>query len=252
MDTNILYNMDCRQGIKGYIQDNSLDCVLTSPPYNLNINYNSYSDNLDYNLYLKNILSIFQLCYSKIKTGGRLIVNVPSITINKKYIPLYSDLIQELTNIGYIMRNEIIWNKKNISKRTSWGSWKSPSNPKLLSPYEYILIFSKESLKHDGDNADIDISKEEFIKYTNSIWEIPPETNRLNHPAPFPIMLVTNLLKMFTYRHDLILDPFMGSGTTAVACIQNKRNYIGFELDRKYFDISNQRIKEEQNQLKLF
>lgn len=153
-----------------------------------------------------------------------------------------------LEKAGFKYRTKIVWNKNQITSRTAWGSFKSPSNPNILSPFEYILVFYKDSPKKEGDKSKIDITKEEFIEWTNGIWSIGCESKkRVNHPAPYPEELCRRLIKFFSYVDDVILDPFMGSGTTAVACVNTNRRYIGFELDKNYFKIICDRLDEVEN-----
>lgn len=195
---------DCLEMIKN-IPDNSVDLIITSPPYNVGIEYNSNDDNLEYESYLNWLKEIFGQVYSKLKNGGRICVNVAmeSNKSGKKY--LSNDISNMLEDIGYLRNSTIIWDKQNLSKRTAWGSWKSPSCPNIINPLEVIIVCSKGTRKKTGDKSKIDITKEEFIEYSLGVWKF-------------------------------------GSGTTGVACKKLDRDFIGIELDKTYYDIAKERI----------
>lgn len=218
--------------------------IITSPPYNVGINYDNYDDNLKYEDYLLFLKNVFTECYRILVNGGRICINVPSINIGKGYVPLYSDVICLMREIGYIMRGDIIWNKSQITKRTAWGSFCSPSNPYILPPYEFVLVFSKGSLKLEGDKDKIDITKEEFISWTNSLWNIKPETRNTGHPAPFPEQLAMRLIKLYSYIGNIVLDPFGGSGTTCYVAKQLNRKYIYIDVSEKYYEMAKNRIEQ--------
>jgi len=145
----------------------------------------------------------------------------------------------------YLVYTIIIWNKFQVSSRTAWGSFKSPSCPSFPTPFEYILVFSKLSykLQYKGET---DLSKEEFIKWSLSQWTFAPQTNqnKIGHNAMFPEELPIRCMKMFSWKNSLIYDPFMGSGTTAIACINNNRNYIGSEISENYCNIAKARLEK--------
>jgi site-specific DNA-methyltransferase (adenine-specific) len=149
-----------------------------------------------------------------------------------------------MTEIGYKPYTTIIWNKSQVGNRTAWGSFKSPSSPSFPTPFEYILVFYKKSkkLQHKGE---IDIEKQEFIDWSLSIWNFAPETQmkKYGHPAMFPEELPKRLIKLFSYKKDVILDPFMGVGTTGVIAKRLGREFIGIEIDKQYFNIAKERIK---------
>ena len=224
------------------IEDNSVDIVLTSPPYNFDIEYDTHNDNDDAHNYIDTLVSIFDECSRTLKDGGRLIVNIqPNY---KDYFPTHHYLTTAMVDSGLIWRGEIIWLKNNIKKLTAWGSYKSPSSPYLSYPFEFIEVFSKGTIKHFGNKDDIDITKDEFIKYVNGHWSIAPERRmkEFNHPAMFPEELVMRCLKLFSYKNDVILDPFNGVGTTTFVAHQMNRKYIGIDISESYCEVARNRI----------
>lgn len=241
---------DCLEVIDT-LDDDSIDCLITSPPYNVNLGhnkhnknmYNTYDDNKEYPDYLAWLTAIFKSVKPKMKQGGRICINIGDGKNGQ--LPTHSDIIQFMTaELEYTMVATVIWNKNQIGARTAWGSWMSPSCPSYPTPFEYILIFSNgsRSLQHKGET---DLTKEEFITYANALWTFSPEHKMkdIGHPAVFPVELPKRLIKMNTYIGDTVLDPFMGSGSTGVACKMLNRNFIGIEIDKKYFGIAKERIK---------
>lgn len=221
----------------------SVDFIFTSPPYNVGIGYNNHHDLMPFGEYLGFLNDTWKAAVRLLKTGGRIAINIPSVTYNGNYCPLYNDVMNQLLALNLIMRSEILWHKHQISKRTAWGSWKSPSNPYVVQPYEFILVFSKGTKKHEGKKENIDITKDEFIQYSNSLWDIKPETAlSKNHPAPFPRELVYRLLKFYTYKGDMVLDMFGGSGTTAYVANQIERRAIYIDNCLEYYEFAKRRI----------
>ena len=232
--------------------DESVDIVLTSPPYNYGMEYDTHDDNGDSGEYLEQILTVFVECKRVLKSGGRLIINIqPNY---KQYFPTHHKITQRMIDEGMIWRGEIIWLKNNLRKLTAWGSWKSPSCPYLSYPFEFIEVFSKDSLKHVGDKNDIDITKDEFIKYVNGHWSMAPETKmkEYGHPAMFPEELVERCLKLFSYKGDVVLDPFNGAGTTTLVAHKLERNYIGIDMSETYCSVARDRIARHDPLQKLF
>jgi len=232
--------------------DESVDIVLTSPPYNYGMEYDTHDDNGDSGEYLEQILTVFVECKRVLKSGGRLIINIqPNY---KQYFPTHHKITQRMIDEGMIWRGEIIWLKNNLRKLTAWGSWKSPSCPYLSYPFEFIEVFSKDSLKHVGDKNDIDITKDEFIKYVNGHWSMAPETKmkEYGHPAMFPEELVERCLKLFSYKGDVVLDPFNGAGTTTLVAHKLERNYIGIDMSETYCSVARDRIARHNPLQKLF
>lgn len=224
------------------IESNSVDLVLTSPPYNFNMDYDEHNDKTESVDYLNTLVAIFDECIRVLKSGGRLIINIqPNY---KEYYPTHHTITSAMIERGLLWRGEIVWLKNNLKKLTAWGSWKSPSCPYLSYPFEFIEVFSKETLKHTGDKENIDITKDEFIEYVNGHWSIAPETRMkmFNHPAMFPEELAKRCIKLFSYKNDLILDPFNGAGTTTYVANLLGRRYIGIDISETYCEIAKDRI----------
>lgn len=250
MKTNIILCGDAKQELKK-IKDESVHLIITSPPYNVGKPYKNHDDLMPYQEYLKWLNDVWVESKRVLVEGGRICINVPSVTADGSYQPLFVDIVNQMRKLGLLMRGDILWYKQNISKRTAWGSWKSPSNPYVVQPYEFILIFSKNKRRLDGKKEDIDITKEEFILFSNSFWEIKPETNKRWHPAPFPEELVYRLIKFYSYRGNVILDMFAGTGTVGVVSKKNGRKYICIDNSKEYCDAMKKELKEVNAQTKL-
>jgi site-specific DNA-methyltransferase (adenine-specific) len=232
------------------ISEDSIDLIVTSPPYNLSIKYDTYEDCMPYGYYLNFLRQVWMKSYRVLKFGGRICINVPTVTVDGILRPLFSDVIQQMLSLGFIFRNEIIWHKDQISNRTAWGSWASSSDPKLCSPYEYILVFSKGSTKLQDSSSLSDITASEFIKFTNSMWNVSPSSSK-NHPAIFPEEIAYRLIKLYSYVGHTVLDPFSGSGTTISVAYKNGRKYIGSDLSYDYNLIAYNRLLDAKESLKL-
>jgi site-specific DNA-methyltransferase (adenine-specific) len=146
---------------------------------------------------------------------------------------------------GFIMRGEIIWNKaSSASGSTAWGSWMSATNPVLRDIHEYILVFSKDNYSRPAEGRESTIRKEDFLEWTKSVWTFPAVSARqVGHPAPFPEELPRRLIELYSFRNDVVLDPFCGSGTTCVAAIQAGRHYVGYEIDPGYVALAEERLR---------
>ncbi len=232
------------------IPDNSVNLMITSPPYNVG---KEYDDDLSIEEYSELLKSVFQETYNKLATGGRACVNIANVG-RKPYIPLHSLIMDIMLDIGYIMRGEIIWDKSaSVGGSCAWGSWQSASNPVLRDVHEYILVFCKDSYSKKKVKVKKDtITRDDFLSWTKSVWTFPTESaKKIGHPAPFPIELPHRLINLYTYEDDVVLDPFCGSGTTCIAAIQNNRNYVGYDIVEEYVDLSNKRISQLKNQSRL-
>jgi DNA modification methylase len=246
---NTIFRGDCIEVLKKF-PESSIHLIITSPPYNVGIDYDSHFDLMPYKDYLNFLESVWKECYRVLVKGGRIAINVPSITAEGEYQPLYVDVINQMRKLGYIMRCDILWYKQTIPKRTAWGSWLSPSNPYVIQPYEFILVFSKQTRKLEGDKSKIDITREEFIKFSNSFWSIKPETRHKEHPVPFPEELVYRLIKFYSYQENVVLDPFGGSGTVAVVAIKTNRNFVYIDKSVKYAQLALKYVSEYINEYK--
>ena len=232
------------------LPDNSVHLMITSPPYNVT---KEYDENLNLKEYLEFLKRVWKETYRVLVTGGRACINIANLG-RKPYLPLHSYIINDMLDIGFYMRGEIIWNKaSSASPSTAWGSWLSASNPVLRDVHEYILIFSKDTFTHNRKGKENTLIKEEFLEWTKSVWTFPAvSAKKIGHPAPFPEELPNRLIKLYSFKNDVILDPFLGSGTTSLAAIKNNRNYVGYDTNQKYIDLANKIVSSYKTQKKLF
>ena len=232
------------------IPDNSLHLMVTSPPYNVT---KEYDENLSLKEYLQLLQHVFSETYRVLVNGGRACVNVANLG-RRPYLPLSDFISQIMIEIGFQMRGEIIWNKgAGAGVSMAWGSWQSASNPVLRDVHEYILVFSKGSFSRPKtESKENTISKEQFMEWTKSVWTMNPESaKKVGHPAPFPIELPYRLIQLYTFKGDVILDPFMGSGTTAIAALKSERKYIGYDNDPAYIKLAEERIAPYKLQMSM-
>jgi len=219
----------------------SVHLAVTSPPYNVGIRYEGYSDDRSYEEYLRWLGGIGRSLLRVLVPGGRFALNVAPTSI-KNFRPIHHDLARELQADGYILRTEIIWYKQTMGRRTAWGSWRSPANPHVIPSWEYVLVFSKESMRLDGDKSKIDIGAKEFQTISDGFWAIPPERNRRGHPAPFPWELIERLVRFYTYRGNAVLDMFGGTGTVAAVARANGRHFISIDAAAEYCELALRRV----------
>jgi len=223
--------------------DNCVDLVFTSPPYNFGLDYESNEDSHYWDKYFKFLFKIFDECIRVLKYGGRIIVNVQPLFSD--YIPSHHIISNYFMSKKLIWKGEILWEKNNYNcKYTAWGSWKSPSSPYLKYTWEFLEVFSKGTLKKEGNRKNADITADEFKKWVLSKWSIAPERNmkKYNHPAMFPEELVIRVLKLFSFQNDIILDPFNGVGTTSYIAKITGRRYIGIDISEEYCKKAKDRI----------
>lgn len=262
-----ILNGDSLQILKNYIASELIDIIITSPPYNVAHNYENYNDDLDFVVYLDSMRAIFAECYRVLKVGGRICVNIPFAVKNKeskqvRFLSVY--MTQILNEIGFNEFELISWHKgKDIKhfqgNNTAWGSWKSPSCPSFRPLGESVLVFYKGERTHKGNSQDIDISSEEFKEWTKNVWYFDKEkeqgfenilcaSNNAKkdlHPAPYPEDLIERLLKIYSYKNDIVLDPFNGTGTTTYVANLLNRQFIGIELSCKYCEIAINRLQNK-------
>ena len=225
------------------LPDHSVHLVVTSPPYNVS---KEYDHDLTLDEYRDLMLRVFRETYRVLVTGGRACINIANLG-RKPYLHLHTFLIEDMLRLGFLMRGEIIWNKAgSASPSTAWGSWLSASNPVLRDVHEYILVFSKESFSRPSRNRQSSIEKDDFLNWTKSVWEFPAvSAKQVGHPAPFPEELPRRLIELYTYNHDVVLDPFCGSGTTCLAAYKTNRHYVGYEINQEYLLLAESRLEAE-------
>ncbi len=222
------------------LPDNCVHLMVTSPPYNVT---KTYDDDLSLQEYLDLLRRIFAETYRVLADGGRACVNVANLG-RKPYIPLSDHISHIMLEIGFLMRGEIIWAKgAGAGVSMAWGSWQSAANPVLRDTHEYILVFCKGSFKRPKGDKQSTITRDQFMEWTKSVWTMNPESaRRVGHPAPFPLELPARLIQLYTFGGDVVLDPFMGSGTTALAAHQAGRRYVGYDTSEEYVALAEARL----------
>jgi DNA modification methylase len=225
------------------VKDNSVQLIVTSPPYNVGKEYHTYNDSRDFEEYLGMLEKVWLECKRILCAGGRIAINVAD-TGRQPYLPLHVHITKQLLRLGFLMRGVIYWDKgPSVGVSTAWGSWRSPSNPTLRDVGEHILIFCKDSFKLESDHNISTISPLEFAAYSKSIWNMPTvNAEKEGHPAPFPEELPRRLIKFYTFLGDTVLDPFLGSGTTCRVARSLGRRSIGYEMDERYRPIIERKI----------
>ncbi len=225
------------------LPDNSVHLMVTSPPYNVGKDYDEDMTADEYRQFLR---EVWEETYRVLAHGGRACVNVANIG-RRPYVPLSAFITADMIDVGFLMRGQIIWNKKaSAGSSCAWGSWRSPSNPVLRDVHEYILVFCKGDFarrKPEGGEKEATIGRDSFLEWTKSVWEFPAESaKRVKHPAPFPVELPARCIQLYTYSNDVVLDPFVGSGTTAVAAKEAGRYFVGYDISRSYIAIARERL----------
>jgi site-specific DNA-methyltransferase (adenine-specific) len=250
IDPQFIDNIFCKSSEQmTELPDNSIHLMVTSPPYNVG---KDYDEDFTLKEYLKFLKTVWKEVHRVLVPGGRVCINIANLG-RKPYIPLHSFIIRDMLDLDFLMRGEIIWNKaSSASPSTAWGSWLSAANPILRDIHEYILVFSKGTFSRKNLNKrNNTISKEEFLELTKSVWTFPAESARkVGHPAPFPVELPYRLIQLYTYEDEVILDPFIGSGQTAIAAIKANRHYVGYDIEEEYVKLSKKRINEFVTQFK--
>ena len=239
---DVVYCHDSRS--MSHLPNNCVHLMVTSPPYNVG---KDYDDDLSLDDYKDLLRAVLQETYRVLVDGGRACINIANIG-RKPYIPLHAHIIELVQACDFLMRGEIIWDKgASAGSSCAWGSWKSASNPSLRDVHEYILVFSK-GLYQRHPIKENTIGRDDFMEATRSVWHFgTASAKKAGHPAPFPLELPRRLINLYSYKGDVILDPFMGSGTTAEAAVQTGRHFIGYELEQKYVDIARQKVLKAQS-----
>lgn len=231
------------------IPSNSIDLIVTSPPYNVDIRYGSFRDDIPYDKYLEFTEKWLRKALELVKPDGRMCLNIPLDKSKGReeegFQSVYVDVVHIAKEVGWKYFSTIVWNEGNISRRTAWGSWLSASAPYVIAPVEVIVILYKRRWRRIAHGVS-DITRDEFIEWTNGLWTFPGENRRkIGHPAPFPLELPKRCIKLFSFVGDVVLDPFLGSGTTLVACALLNRRGIGVEIDRSYCELAKERLIKE-------
>ena len=224
------------------LPDSCMHLMVTSPPYNVG---KEYDEDLTLDDYCRMLRSVFSETYRVLVNGGRVCVNLANVG-RKPYIPYHKFVMDVMMEVGFLMRGEVIWAKgAGAGVSTAWGSWCSASNPTLRDTHEYILVFSKGKFSRNSGNRVSTISREEFLEYTKSVWTFAPESaKRVGHPAPFPVELPRRCILLYTFMDEVVLDPFCGVGTTAVAAAQLGRHFVCLDNDPNYVEKARTRLKE--------
>ncbi len=241
-----IYNDDILR--VGDIPKSCVDLIVTSPPYNVDIHYNSNKDDLSYDEYLEFTERWIEKCYDFSKDDGRFCLNIPLDKNKGGQQAVCADITNIAREVGWNYHSTIIWHEGNISRRTAWGSWMSASAPYVIAPVEVILVLYKKNWKKsDQRNKQNDITKQEFMDWTNGVWTFNGQNKKGagGHPAAFPIELPRRCIKLFSFVGDTVLDPFLGSGSTLIAAHLNKRKGMGVDIDKKYCDIAIDRLRQE-------
>jgi DNA modification methylase len=258
---DVIYRHDARN--MAQVESNSVALVVTSPPYFAGKEYEQclgeHGVPSTYLEYLELLHDVFSQCKRVLEPGGRIAVNVANLG-RRPYRSLAGDVAEILQDLGLLLRGEVVWWKGRAAGGScAWGSFQHPSNPVLRDVTERVVIASKGRFDRALTPSErfrchlpstATISKDEFLEATTDLWEIPPESaTRVGHPAPFPVELPQRLIELYTYEGDVILDPFMGSGTTAVAAVRTHRYYIGFDTEESYIVRAEARLARERTRL---
>jgi site-specific DNA-methyltransferase (adenine-specific) len=233
----------CADVLQAAIAPESVDLIVTSPPYNVEVVYGVHRDDLSYAEYLEFCEAWLKRCYEWLKKDGRMCLNIPLDKNKGGQQSVGADLTTLAKRLGFQYHSTIVWNEGNISRRTAWGSWVSASAPYVIAPVELIVVLYKREWKKTSGSRISDITPQEFMEWTNGLWTFNGESRkRIGHPAPFPLELPKRCIKLFSYVGDTVLDPFAGSGTTLLAAMMHNRQAIGIEIEPAYCELARQRI----------
>lgn len=228
------------------IEKSSIDLIVTSPPYNLEIQYSSHKDDSTYQEYLEFTEKWLTKCYDLARDDGRFCLNIPLDKNKGGQQAVCADITNIARKVGWNYHSTIVWNEGNISRRTAWGSWMSASAPYVIAPVEVIVVLYKKQWKKNNEIKQNDITRQEFMDWTNGLWTFSGQSKKGagGHPAAFPIELPRRCIKLFSFVGDTVLDPFVGSGSTLIAAHTNKRKGIGIDVDEDYCNIAIERLKD--------
>ncbi len=225
------------------VDPNSIDLIVTSPPYNVDIQYHAHQDDISYPEYLEFTHAWMRQCFHFLKEDGRFCLNIPLDKNKGGQQSVGADVTTIAKQVGFQYHSTIIWNEGNISRRTAWGSWMSASAPFVIAPVELIVVLYKKHWRKTSGSGQSDITKSEFMNWTNGVWVFNGESKKkIGHPAPFPLELPRRCIKLFSFVGDTVLDPFAGSGTTLIASAMLNRRGIGVEIDSQYCELARKRI----------
>jgi site-specific DNA-methyltransferase (adenine-specific) len=246
-ENTLLNKVTCADVLQGLAQipDEAVQLAITSPPYNLQKNYEKHEDALEDTQYLEWMKSVWSATNRVLADGGRLCINVGENKRQNISQPHFSAFISQCVDLGMLYRGTVIWDKNSAAKHCAWGSWQSCSNPHVVPRHEYILIFSKGQWKLDGERDNTDIIDKDFITCTRSVWRMGTESKKaIGHPAPFPRELPRRLIQFLSYRGNTVLDMFAGSGTVGVVASSLDRDFILIDSSMQYCQIAKRRIEE--------
>ncbi|MCY3541007.1 MAG: site-specific DNA-methyltransferase [Gammaproteobacteria bacterium] len=229
------------------IESQSIDLIVTSPPYNISIDYGSSDDSLSYDDYLSFSDNWLRKCYDLCRPDGRMCLNIPLDKNKGGQQSVCADFTTIAKNIGWRYHSSIIWNEGNVSRRTAWGSWLSASAPYVIAPVETIVVLYKETWKKTSGLGKSDIERDEFINWTNGLWSFNGQNKKGagGHPTAFPLELPKRCIKLFSFVGDIVFDPFVGSGSSLIAASTLGRRGIGVEIDSNYCQIALNRLERE-------
>jgi site-specific DNA-methyltransferase (adenine-specific) len=237
------------------VGDLGVNLIVTSPPYSLGVDYGQagYMDDQPYVNYLSWVRHWASTLLRVSAIDGRACINIPLDSNKGGKRAIYADYLRIFQEVGWTYQTSIVWNEQNISRRTAWGSWMSPSAPFVTAPVEMIAVFYRETFRRPARNGRRgDITRDEFLAWTLGTWTFAgANPRRVGHPAPFPEELPRRLIKLYSYPDDLVLDPFVGSGTTQIAATRLGRRSMGVEINPQFCDLTVRNITAANDSLEV-